>query len=423
VADRFADFAGLRLRSQPVISLSERKSMMIKGTDPVAWRTPASKTGAAGWFQGFVRQLRAVKKKGWRLSASSLLLAALIIPAGATAPAAQGQQNPPAQTDTGSKSAAPESKATPRNGASIQLNSELEYRISPNDLIEIKIDKAEELSGTYPVTAAGSITMKFLGRITVQGKTSDEIATQIADGLRGRYLIEPDVRVVVTQRSGQSYFIQGAVRSPGLFQIQGRLTLLELITIAGGLAENHGSTAYLIRKVKPAAAAINVSATTEAPQAGEAAEENGKADEVAKFELVKANISGLLKGNLNNNILVEGGDIVNIPPTDVFFVSGAVQAPGSFPLKAGTTLRQAISLAQGPNSKASLGKSVIYREDPASGKQLEIKVDIGAVMNGKRDDIAILPNDIIQIPDSRLKSIRNTVLTTFGFSATRIVGF
>lgn len=390
---------------------------MMKVTNHTAFRALCKKTTGSGWCAGFAGGPQAVKKKGNAMLAIALLLGALAIPAGAAPGSGQGQQNPPAQTEAGNKAAATDDKPRPRNGSQIQISSEKEYRINPNDLIEVKIDKAEELSGTYRVTAAGSFTMRFLGRIAAQGKTSEQLATQIADGLRGRYLVEPDVRIAVLQPSGQSYFIQGAVRSPGMFQVQGRLTLLELITLAGGLADNHGSTAYLIRKVKAAAEPLDPSGVAESPAAAETGEE------AAKFELVKANISGLLKGNLNNNIVVEAGDIVTVPPTDVFFVSGAVEAPGSFPLKDGTTLRQAISLAQGPNSKASLGKSVIYRQDPLTGKQSEIKVDISAVMSGKKEDIAILPNDIIQIPDSRLKSIRNTVLTTFGFSATRLVGF
>jgi polysaccharide export outer membrane protein len=396
---------------------------MMRRIGNAGFRALLKKTNGSVWLKGFDKAQQPLNQRSRSKTAIGLMIMAFAMhTAAAAAPKLlQAQQNPPAQTEAaanqGSKAATPDAKAAPRNGASIQLHSDKEYRLAANDLVEIKVEKAEELSGTYRVTAAGSFLMKFLGRVAAQGKTSEQLATQIADGLRGRYLVDPDVRVTVVQHSGQAYFIQGAVRSPGMFQIQGRLTLLELISIAGGLADNHGSTAYLIRKVKPQAAAVQVAGTSESPEADDTSEE------AAKFELVKANIAGLLRGTLNNNINVEAGDMITIPPTDVFFVSGAVEAPGSFPLKDGTTLRQAISLAQGPNSKASLSKSVIYREDPATGKQTEIKVDISAVMSGKKEDLIIQPNDIIQIPDSRLKSIRNTVLTTFGFTATRIVRF
>src|SRR6185295_15536121 len=109
-------------------------------------------------------------------------------------------------------------------------------------------------------------------------------------------------------------------------------------------------------------------------------------EETPKYELKSSNIIGLLKGRFDQDVLLEPGDIINIPASDVFFVAGEVNAPGSFALKEGTTLRQAISLAQGTNFKAALGKGVIFREN-ASGKQEEVHVDIGAVMSGKKQDI------------------------------------
>jgi protein involved in polysaccharide export with SLBB domain len=75
---------------------------------------------------------------------------------------------------------------------------------------------------------------------------------------------------------------------------------------------------------------------------------------------------------------------VNIPPAKVFFVAGEVRAPGQFQLKEGTTLRQAISLAQGTTFKAPLNNGVIFRDDPETGKREEIRVDISQVMSGKK---------------------------------------
>jgi polysaccharide biosynthesis/export protein len=337
-----------------------------------------------------------------------------------------GQQNRPSQRESSDNktSVAESSDNKSKNNAVpiLVLNSQDEYQIAPNDVVDIKIEKAEELSGSYTIAKSGSFIMPFLGRILAQGKTGDDLAAQIADGLRGRYLVEPIVKVTVHQhqKTGKPYFIQGAVRSPGHFQILGRPTLLELITLAGGLADNHGSTAFVIRKVKqpPTGVLENASMINEGPKQAINPE-----DEVAKFELVKANINGLLKGNFDNNIVLEPGDNINIPPTDIFFVAGEVQAPGSFPLKEGTTLRQAISLAQGTSFKARAGDSIIYRENPTTGKREEIKIDVAAVMNGKKEDLLLRPNDVILIPNSRLKSISNALLTTFGYSATRIIRY
>ena len=106
---------------------------------------------------------------------------------------------------------------------------------------------------------------------------------------------------------------------------------------------------------------------------------------------------------------------MNIPPSDVFFVAGEVNKPGSFVLKDGTSLRQAVSLAQGTTMNAAGDRAVIFREGP-TGKREELKVDVAAVMSGKKPDVPILANDIVMVPNSRMKSVGNAMLKAFGLS-------
>ena len=113
---------------------------------------------------------------------------------------------------------------------------------------------------------------------------------------------------------------------------------------------------------------------------------------------------------------LQPGDIVNVPQTDVFFVGGDVKAPGSFSLREGTTLRMAISLAQGINFTASAGKGIIFRENPETGERSELRIEVGAVMGGKKPDEMIYPNDIIIVPNSKLKTIAIPLITGFGTS-------
>jgi hypothetical protein len=67
--------------------------------------------------------------------------------------------------------------------------------------------------------------------------------------------------------------------------------------------------------------------------------------------------------------------------------------------------------------KSASNRGLIFREDVASGKREEIKVDVNAVMSGKKEDIAIMPNDVIIIPNSKFKSVGTTLLSAFGYSA------
>jgi len=297
----------------------------------------------------------------------------------------------------------------------IHTAADEDYRVGSGDVIQIQIDKAPELSGTFPVGTDGSFLMPYLGRLVVRNRTPEELSLLIADGLRDRYLKNPRVVVDVIQYNSRTFFVQGAVRSPGVYQIQGMPTLLQLINIAGGLAENHGATAFVIRPIK--ARGID-QAGLGRPASGAATNSDlppgSDAGAGAKYELLKANVVSLYRGNFDQDIAVEPGDIVNIPKTELFFVAGEVRSPGSFPQIEGTTLRQAISMAQGPTFKASLKNGVIFREDPKTGKHEEIRVDVGAIMKGKKDDVGILANDIVVIPNSRVRSVTSVLLTGLG---------
>ena len=294
-----------------------------------------------------------------------------------------------------------------------------DYRIGPSDVIEIVVEDAPELSRAVRVGSDGHITLPFVGRIPVQQKTTDELSKFLADRLRGDYLQDPQVSVAVLQINSHTYFVQGAVRRPGLYQVEGQPSLLKLLTIAGGLSENYGSTAFVIREIGKGAGEKSDSSMTPEVQPQTT---GSNIDAKAKYELLKVNINGLLRGNFDQDIGIGPGDIIHIPPTDVFFVAGEVNAPGSFPLKEGTTLRQAISLAQGTTFQAAATRAIIFREEMSSGKRQEIAVDVPAVMNGKKNDVPVLANDIIIIPNSRLKSVGGTLLRAFGVNAARIPG-
>ncbi|HET9531554.1 MAG TPA: polysaccharide biosynthesis/export family protein, partial [Blastocatellia bacterium] len=321
-------------------------------------------------------------------------------------------QEQPAPPVRGTSTSGQDEPGSARLPSTIFVTSSEDYRIGPNDVIEVRVDKGPEFSGTFRVNSTGTILMNYLGRITALNKSPDELAQMIADRLRGDYIKEPHVVVEVKQYNSRAFFIQGSVRNPGLYYIEGPPSLLKLIIIAGGLAESHGSTAFIIREIKseePPAQVARASSTSE----------EDDTEVKPKYELIKRNINGLFKGAFDQDLIIEPGDVVNIPATEVFFVAGEVNAPGQFPLREGTSLRQAISLAQGTTANAATGRGIIFREDPVTGKRDEVEIDISDVMKGKKADIAILPNDTIIVPNSKWKSARNALLNAFGYGLVR----
>jgi len=310
-----------------------------------------------------------------------------------------------------------------------------DYRINPGDVIDIQVDRAPELSGMRRVTASGTIRMAYLGPVTAHGKTVDELAGFISDGLRGRYLKNPRVTVTIEQMNSHTFFIQGAISRPGAYQIEGRPSLLTLITVAGGLKENHGSTAFIIREARrpngdvpesdePKALSILRPGSDAASPPSQFPSQSGDRDQAPDeregYELIKVNINGLFRGDFDKNMRLDPRTVVNIPQADVFFVGGDVNAPGSFQFKEGATLRQAITLAQGMKPTAASDRAIIFREDQGAKKRQEIRIDAGKIMIGKQEDVEINANDIVIIPNSRSKSVGGALLSVLGVNSWRI---
>lgn len=315
----------------------------------------------------------------------------------------------------------PAQQSLDTNSPEMLIEPSEDYKIGKGDTVEIRIEDAPELSRIYRVSAGGTILLPYIGNVKAEDLTSDELSNEISNGLKGDYLADPNVAVSVKGINSHYFYVQGAVKKSGVYRIEGRPSVLKLITVAGGLTENASSTAFVIKESKEAKEAESEKEETSAPNTGE--QTTGAEDSIdfARYELKKVNINGLLRGDSNQNLLVEPGSIVNIPPADVFYVAGEVRAPGSFPLRDGTTLRQAISLAQGTTFEAK-GQGVIYREDFSTGKRQEIRIDTAKVMSGQSEDIPLMANDIIMIPGSRTKSVASALARAFGLSAVRLPG-
>ncbi|HVE59674.1 MAG TPA: polysaccharide biosynthesis/export family protein [Pyrinomonadaceae bacterium] len=349
---------------------------------------------------------------GNKILTVSACLAFILLNAGGIFAQGDKQYQPPKET-TGEPG---------QSNSALVVSPDEDYLIGASDVIEIKIEDAPELSGTFRLNAKGTLTLPTIGQLAAENKTTEALALLIADKLRGNYLMNPIVAVKVKQSNSRTFFIQGAVRRPGIYQIEGRPSLLKLITISGGLADNYGSTAYIMREKKPSketAEALRAPTLQEKPDSPQ--NTVNEPEKSVEYELIKANINNLLRGNLEQNIIIAAGDIVHIPQSDIFFVAGEVKSPGSFQLREGTTLRQAISLAQGTNFEGNLDQSVIFREDLQTGKREEIKIDVGAIMAGKKEDIPILANDIIIVPNNKKKTIAKSLLKTFGGALPRIL--
>ena len=110
-----------------------------------------------------------------------------------------------------------------------------EYRIGPLDVLKITVFQEEDLSlEEVPVDASGDVLLPLIGRVEAAGKTGTELSTDIADRLGERYLVDPQVSIIVSESASQNITVEGAVEKPGIFEIQGQSNLLQAMALAEG---------------------------------------------------------------------------------------------------------------------------------------------------------------------------------------------
>ncbi len=113
-----------------------------------------------------------------------------------------------------------------------------EFRLGPYDHIVVEVLAAPELRRDGRIDGAGNFNFPLVGSIPAAGLSPDALAARIADGLRGRFVRNPQVSVSVAQVVSQVVTVDGAVRLPGRFPVPGRMTLQDAIASAQGLTED-----------------------------------------------------------------------------------------------------------------------------------------------------------------------------------------
>src|SRR3990172_3784293 len=126
-----------------------------------------------------------------------------------------------------------------------------DYRIGANDLLAIKVFEAPELSLPVRVSAGGEITLPLIGVVVAGNLTPRELELVLQELLRRDFIKDPHVSVHVTEMESHAVSVMGAVKQPGVVQIRGSRSLLEVLALAGGLAPDAGSTVHVVRKPRP----------------------------------------------------------------------------------------------------------------------------------------------------------------------------
>jgi polysaccharide export outer membrane protein len=281
--------------------------------------------------------------------------------------------------------------------ASAQVMAE-DVLISPNDLLFIQVFDVDQLTREYRLSPTGVLTMPLLREpINATGLTANQLAEVLSQRFReAGVLNNPQIAVLIRESHVHSVTIGGAVRRPQMYPLFGRTTLLDVLSQAEGVGETAGSTVTITRG--------EVAMRMLGREAGK--DQAGPQPGVPR--IVTIDLRRLLDtGDPSLNVDVFPGDRVTVEQAGIFYVVGAVNRSGGYPLKGDKeemTVLKAIALAEDVKPTAMKTKAKIIRKNPsvASGRE-EIRVNLKAILAGKAPDKRLLADDILFVPDSTSK--------------------
>jgi polysaccharide export outer membrane protein len=234
-----------------------------------------------------------------------------------------------------------------------------EYLIGADDVLQIKVYGYDDLTTSVRVSESGRIVFPLIGELEVAGKTEFDTAREITQRLaQGGIIQNANVAVMIFEYKNQQVSVLGQVKTPGIYVLKSKTTLLDVIAMAGGidtLGDNH---AVITKHI------------------------NGK--EIKQEVDLRTALE--LSGH-SQPIVIEKGDVVYIPKAPVFYIHGEVLRAGGFRLEPSMTVSQAISLGGGLTPRGTLRGIVIERRD-ANGVTQTIDAELSDKL--LKDDVVII---------------------------------
>jgi polysaccharide export outer membrane protein len=321
-----------------------------------------------------------------------------------------------------------------------------DYVIGRGDLMYVEVFDVPELTRELRVSQTGTVGIPLIPvRLFVAGLTEMQAQQKVAEVLAANGLVSnPQVLVSVKEKRSKPITVVGAVAHPMVYHAERPVTLIQVLAEAGGISNDAGDTVIVTRGDSMDSPNANeppelgseeaVPAGNSAPPAEPQADgkqppsssDPGLPTAAAKAtpettppaisdheapppvaNTITVNLAELLeRGDTQNNIPLQGGDVVTVPHGGIVYALGAVQKPGGFVSandRGQFSTLKLLALAGGMTRTAKKDQAVIIRRD-AMGKQLAIPVDLGKIVNRKSEDVKLMPSDILYIPNSVAKT-------------------
>jgi polysaccharide biosynthesis/export protein len=247
--------------------------------------------------------------------------------------------------------------------------------IGPGDILHVQFYDTPELEQHPQVNDAGDAPLLFIGRVAVAGKTPDEAARSIAAlTLAMNYMRHPQVVVTIDRYATQEVAVVGEVSKPGNYPIATPRSVLDVLSMAGGL-NAMADRRIVIRHRDSAAAPTSYFVSNDAEKA------------------------------LHDDVKVEPGDTILVSKVGVVYVLGDVGRPGGFPMFTNgppVTLLQILALAGSTSKTAAVSKTRLIRK--TDGTYVDLAIQLDAIEKGKQPDIVLEADDVLFVPFSFAKN-------------------
>jgi polysaccharide export outer membrane protein len=292
-----------------------------------------------------------------------------------------------------------------------------QYRIGPLDVLTIRVT-APEIIAQFSADAVEVSECGTIPLLSVQNEEQSEVRAaglttlELQEQLRkfySKYKRNPQVVVKVKEYNAQPVAVNGSVVRPGQFQMRRPVRLSELVRrYAGGPTERSGGTVQLAR----------------VPQSGPCGADTAAADDAPSFLVFS--LESTLRGDEKSDPVLQPGDVVTLPEAKEAYVVGNVLRPGPVLLRdEHLTLSRAVAMVGGLMPDTKKGSVRLIRQDADGSNRQELTVDLDAIGKHTAEDIALKPNDIIDVPTSGgkrlLRSLVGTIAPTVGQLPVRII--
>ena len=260
--------------------------------------------------------------------------------------------------------------------------------VGSGDLLSISVAGAPEYRYDVRVSSAGYASLPMVGNIKLAGLTTVQAESTIAQGLQKRgFFNDPQVSVFVKEYATEGISVLGEVQKPGIYPLLGHRTLLDAISAAGGTTPKAGKSVSITHRDQP-----------NSPETVMLSQNNGQT---------------------MNNRAVQPGDTIEVSKAGMVYVVGDVKEPtGIIMDNPHLTVLQAIAMAHGTNSTASLKSAKLIRK--ATTDPQEIPIPLDSILAAKSPDLELKPDDIVFVPNSLAKSATRRGLEAILETATGI---